>query len=270
MKIAQTWYSRVEPYITSDEPEEEVKRQHGEDITFREFDPKPDFYVRKASIDAQIPRGQFVGNITEISSDQSINKKPMRFKVAGENMRHRDREELSGEFNYINKAKGYSKVNYLIRQYQLDNFEVSKSKKLPVTIAKSLMNLDLSARLQDKQVTGNSDIRFKKVKFLTGDASSGSSFSKMLKSSFAGVDKFNINARFKGNKNDIDIDLKSDLDNQLGDQLKAQINKKKEQFEANLKSRIDDKLKEPLAKIEAKKKHLDQIKRELDTKEKEI
>jgi hypothetical protein len=131
------------------------------------------------------------------------------------------------------------------------------------------MNLDLSTRLQSGQIRGRSDINFNKVNFKSGTSSSGS-LTRMLTAAFSDIHHFNIDATFSGTLKDMDMNLKSDLDNQIGRQFKAQVDARKQQFERELKARIDEKLREPLAKLEQKKRKLDQIKADVDAKEKEL
>lgn len=273
LALAQTWYNRIKPYIPEDSEdsieEAEIIRAKGEFISFREFNPKPDFFVRKVAIDAQIPRGKFAGTINDISSNQSISGKPIRFLLTGQELRHRDSEQLSGEFNYVVKGKGYSSVNYHIKRYQLKDISISSSKKLSLNMARSLMNFDLSTRIHSGQLTGQADITFNDVQFKSNTGSSGT-LPRMFAASFADVRDFNIDARMKGNFKDMDMRLKSNLDNQIGAQFKNQVNDKKEKFETELRARIDAKIRQPMAKIEAQKRKLDALKQQIDTKEKEI
>ncbi|MDH5473073.1 MAG: TIGR03545 family protein [Gammaproteobacteria bacterium] len=274
LAIAEKWYKRIKPYI-EDSPEEKAEkeahqRKQGMNVKFREFNPKPDFYIRKASIEALLPRGQFTGSITEISSDQSINKKPMHILLSGKNLPHRDSETISAEFNYINKNKGYSQFDYNIKSYQLEDVSISKSKALSLTMQKGLMSLDLSSRLENARLTGISKIDFNQVQFKTNKESTEKSFSSMMATSFSGINRFNLNARFSGSLHDLNINLQSNLDNQLGDQLKTQLKQRSQQFEDQLKSGIDEKLKAPLARIEDKRQKLDQLKTDVDNLEKEL
>jgi len=269
LALAQTWYARLKPYLKSKSKEQEVVRLQGENIAFREYHPKPGFYVARAAIDAEVPRGQFVGSVTDISSDQSISKKPTRFKLSGQNMRHRDSEQLSGEFNYIQPDKGYTLVDYSIKGYQLNDFNISSSDKLSLSMARSLMNLKLSTRLQGGEINGRSDADFRQVKFNSASDSSGS-LSRMLVASFANVHQFYIDTKFSGSLHHLNINMKSDLDNQIGQQFRAQVNARKQQFEQDLRARIDEKLREPLARVEAKKQRLDQIRADVDAKHQEL
>ena len=274
LALAEKWYARIKPYLEDDEEEiaaqQAKQRKHGQDIKFKELNPTPDFYVHKASIDARIPRGEFTGLVTDISSDQSVNKKPMIMKLSGKNLSHRDSETFRAEFNYVNKDSGYSQFDYAINAYQLENFDISKSNKLSLAIQHGLMSLNLSSKLANKRLRGHSNINFENVKFETNKSTESQSFSSMMASSFININKFKLNAKFSGSLHDLDIDLKSDLDNQLGAQLKSQLKKRGEQFEEKLKSRIDDRIKQPLAKLEAKRQKIEQIKVDIDNREDEL
>ena len=272
--LADKWYARIKPYIEED-PEEIAEQQarqrkQGQNIKFREFNPVPDFYVRRASIDAQLPRGQFTGSIIEISSDQSINRKPMIMELSGRNLKHQEGETLRAEFNYIVKDKGYSQIDYTIKAYQLENFDISKSDKLSLSMKKGLMSLNLKSKLANKRLIGSSNIDFQQVQFASNKNTTGQSFSSMMASSFSKINQFKLDASFSGSVDNLDINMKSDLDNQIGDQLKNQFKKRGQDFENNLRARIDEKLKSPMQKLDSKRQVLDEVKRDIDNKEEEL
>ena len=268
MALARKWYQRLKPYIEDDEPREiPVERSKGRDIKFAERNPMPDFYVGKASIDAQLPRGEFVGSITHISSDQSINKQPMRMLLQGKNMKHRNSEEITAEFNYVNKNKGFSLFNYTLTGYQLNDFNISKQEKLSLSIDKALMDFKIQSRLEKGQLDGTSLTRFEQVNFSSNKSSTGKSMTAMIASSFADIKQFDINTRFKGSLHSLSFKIDSDLDNKLGAQMKTKLNQRKEQFETELKQRLQARIEEPLQRIEQKRQQLNALKSELDAKE---
>lgn len=269
--MAQSWYQRIKPYLGEDEVEPEpVKRSEGVDIAFKEFNPMPGFYVAKAALNVNTARGQFEGNVTDISSDQSINKKPTRFLLAGKEMRNRNSEKLSGEINYVQKGKGFVDVKYAIQANKISDFAVTKSSKMAITMANGLMDMKLHTRLQSGQIEGDANVDFSNVAFKTNKVESGSSLSSMLSSSLANVNRFNINAVFSGSFKDLDMKIRSDLDNQLGAQLKARFKERVDQYENELRARIEAKYREPLQKIEAKRQQLHELKDRIDQKENEL
>ncbi len=269
--MAQKWYQRIKPYLGDDEPEPvPVKRGEGKDIAFKEFNPMPGFYVAKAALNVHTARGQFEGKITDISSDQSINKKSTQFLLAGVEMRNRESEKLSGEINYIQKDKGFVDVNYAIQANKISDFAVTKSDKMAITMGSGLMDMKLHARLQSGQIKGEADVDFSNVAFKTNKDESGQSLSSMLSASLAHVKQFNINARFAGSFKDPGLKIRSDLDNQLGAQLKTQFKARVDQFENELRAKIEAKYQEPLQKIEARRQQLREIKNKIDQKESEI
>ena len=264
--LAKQWYRRIEPYLPEEDAAEEpkVERSQGVDVVFKESDPKPDVFVGVAAMTANLPRGQFEGSVTAISSDQSINRQPMRLKLRGVALSNKESEEISGEFNYIDKKNGYSRFNYAVAKSQITDFVVSRSSKLPLTMKQAVMDLKLDVRLQHGSLKGTAKTQFNKVSFDSGDSSS------LLSSSFKGVEAFKIDGQFSGAIGDLSIRIDSDLDNQLGQQLKNQLNQKKQAFENELRASLDAKLKEPMSKIEAKKAKLDAIKNKIDQAEAQL
>ena len=264
---AREWYARIEPYLASDEEAEVlepvVERSLGVDVVFEEYDPRPDFYIRKASITAELPRGQFEGEITSISSDQSINKKPMRFKLQGVNMVDKESEAISGEFNYVDKSNSFTKINYSLSKAKIEQLTISRSSQLPLDMKTALMTSNIDARLQSGKLKGVANTQFRQVDFKAGSSS-------MFASAFADIQSFDIDASFSGAMDELSVKIDSDLDNQLGKQLKAQLAQKRQKFESDLQARIDEKIKAPMARIDARKKQLDTIKQSVDDSEKQL
>ena len=267
LSMARKWYARIEPYLSSDadgpQAETVVVRGKGIDIRFEEYDPRPDFYIEVASITAELPRGKFEGEITHVSSDQSINKKPMRFKLQGVSMVGKESEVLSGEFNYIDHANSFAQINYALSKAELDSLTVSSSSQLPLDMKTALMTSAINARLQKGQLKGVANTQFRQVDFEAGSSS-------MFASAFAGVKSFDIDVAFSGAIDDLSVQIDSDLDNQLGKQLKSQLAKKRKQFETDLKAGIDKKISGPMAGLDAKKKKLDTVKQAVDDSEKQL
>ncbi|MDH5388962.1 MAG: TIGR03545 family protein [Gammaproteobacteria bacterium] len=264
--LAKKWYRRIEPYLSSEEEVEtvEVERSKGRDVVFHEFRPMPVVYIGLASITANLPRGLFEGTITAISSDQTIKKEATRFKLQGVSLSNKDSETVSGEFNYIDKNNGFSKIKYSVVKSKIDDFVLSRSDKLPLTMKQAVMDFDLNARFQQGSLNGMAKMRFKEVAFDSGDTSS------LVANSFKGVSAFAIDSRFNGSVNNLSIKIDSDLDNQLSRQLKNKLNQEKKKFEDELKVELDKKLKSPMDKIEAKKARLNSVKNKIDDREKQL
>ncbi|MDH5613006.1 MAG: TIGR03545 family protein [Gammaproteobacteria bacterium] len=264
--LARKWYKRIAPYLDNKEAKKspEIERSKGVDIVFNELNPMPDLYVRKTMITANLPRGQFEGIVTAMSSNQAINKEPMRLRLRGVSLVNKESEEISGEFNYVEKTNGFSRFKYMIVKSKIDDFVVSRSSKLPLTMKRALMDFNLDAKLQHGSLQGTAKIQFNHVSFDSGSSSS------LLASSFKGVKAFNLDGHFSGSMSDLSIKLSSDLDNQLGKELKNKLNQKKLEFENELKIRINEKLKQSIARIESRKEKLDVIKNKVDGNEKQL
>nr|MDA3869298.1 TIGR03545 family protein [Gammaproteobacteria bacterium] len=264
--LAKQWYRRIEPYLPEkgEAKSPKIERSEGLDVAFREYLPRPDFYVGVANITANLPRGRFEGAATAISSDQSINKEPMRLKLSGVELTNKDSEEISAEFNYINKDSGFSRFKYAVVKSRIDDFVLSRSSRLPLTMEQALMDLKLDAKLQQGSLSGTVKTEFDQVMFNSADSSS------MLASSFKGVNSFDLNGKFSGSMSDLSVNIDSNLDSQLGQQLKVSLNQKKLEFENDLRARLDAKLEQPMSKLEAKKASLESVKARIDEREKAL
>jgi len=275
VRLAQTGYERIKPYIGDDEKSNEEQqeipvRASGKNIVFNEYNPRPGFYIHKISVDAITDRGLFTGLITEVSSDQSINKQPTRFKLSGKDLKHSEKEVINGELNYINKSTGFTEILYSVTKHQLIDYQVSKASSLPISIKKSYMDVAMKLRLHNGAVAGNSRLDFDKVDFNTDNSGKVNSFSRMLANSLEEVNRFYLDIKFTGDIQKPKFKIRSDLDNRIGKQLKSQLNKRKLAFETKLKSKIENKIKEPMKNLENELQQLNQIKDKLNSKEKEL
>lgn len=276
VRLAKKWVVQVQPYLEgeSGEVEGQVQPERGEgiDVTFKEYQPKPAFYIRKTSIDAQTERGRFSGLVSELSSDQTINKQPIKFKFSGVDLKHSDKEELSGQINYVDKTNGFSEFNYSVDKYHLDDYKISDSESLPLKIKNSLLDIKLNIGYQQAALKGKSRFDFNSVDFSLSETGAGTKkpFSDMLSSSLENVDAFYLNIDFKGSMDKPAFNISSDLDNRIGKQFKRNLNVRVKEFESGLKDKINIKIQQPLSELEDKRKQLDAVQSEIDSREAEI
>ncbi len=270
IQLARRWYKKIQPYMETEDDVKDVQheRSRGRDIRFTEYNPQPDVLIKHVSISARLPRGDFKGEINNISSNQRINRKPMTFVLSGQKMRKRKAEEIKGEFNFIDPENKFVQVDYQLQAAQLDKLVLSRSSKLPLSINKGLLNMKMDARLADGRLKGQALMDFQQVVFSSGKQTGG--MAAMLADSFRNIKQFNVDVRFVGALDTLQLKLKSDLDNQVGAQFKAQLKQKSREFEQQLQARINNKFKAPLAKLETQRQKLNQFKSDLDKKEQQI
>ena len=270
IQLARRWYKKIQPYMESEGEVEEIRpeRSRGRDIRFTEYNPKPDIFIKHISLTARLPRGDFIGEIANISSDQTINRQPMTFVLSGQKMIKRKAEEIKGEFNFIDPENRFVQLDYQLQAAQLDKLVLSRSSKLPLSINKGLLNMKMNGRLADGKIKGHGRLDFEQVVFAS-DKQTGN-MAAMLADAFRKIKQFNVDVRFVGALDTLQLKLKSDLDNQVGAQFKTQLKQKSREFEQQLEARINDRFKAPLAKLQQKRQKLNQLKADLDKKEQEI
>ncbi len=272
VQMARRWYKKVQPFLESDNDENEViiERSHGRDIKFTEYNPKPDLLIKHIAVSASLPRGDFIGEIKNISSNQSINQQPMSFVLAGQNMKNKNSEEIRGEIDFTQVSKPLMWIDYKLLGENLKDVVLSRSESLPLSIAQSRMDMNMNARWENSQISAKALMNFKQVKFSADKVRSNNSMANLMLKSFADIDQFKVNADFKGALDSLKFKLRSDLDNKVGAQMKRQLKQKMTKFEQDLKQRLSEKYKAPLAKLQNRRQALDKIKQDIEQKEKQI
>lgn len=269
MQTARSIYARLQPYIDNKDSNEppEPDRSAGQFIKFKETNPKPDFYASRIAIDGVTPRGKFKGSISGLTSDQTISQEPILVKVSGIDLKLRDKEELSAELNYIKENQGFSKFNYSMVRYQLNEFKLSKSASLPLTIENGLLSVNINAHLQKNKITGITKANFQKINMKKITPDNADSFSSIITSSFRSIDKFYIHSELNGSINNPKLKIKSNLDELIGSALKDSMNQHIKIFEQDLKEQINAKTKEDFDNIESKLTSLSSISTDIGKQE---
>lgn len=269
-QMASQWYLRIKPYIKSkDKAELEKKyRSKGQYIRFKEYQPKPDFYLKKASIDAQLPTGSYSGEITNFSTDQSMTKKPAVLRLDGSAQKDRDRETFYAEYNAVKPDKAFTQIKYDLSKYQMKDFEISGDQKMPVSIQQAVLSIKASGMIKDGNVDANLAADFIDTHFSSGPG--GISLKGMINDALKNIHKFDVQIAAKGNVGSMKFDLASNIDNQIGGAIKQAIKKQTDEFEQALEKKLQAKYADKLAGLNKKLDAINSYQAQLDAKQAEL
>jgi uncharacterized protein (TIGR03545 family) len=245
MQKALYWYHKLKPHLTKKTAQKEngkevVKpiRDRGVNIRFKEYEPLPDFLIRKTKAKLLLKSGDITGLINNITPDQHILALPLTFEFSGNKMRGLKSVKINGTLDQIKAAKSKDSIHSIIKGYDVDNLVLSDKTKLPLKINKASADIEIKAILREDNISANIIASLESVKFSSDDKDQTSSIANTIASALSDVSKFSAKADINGTLDDYKINITSDLDSILKDALEKVINKETEKLENKLKNTI--------------------------------
>ncbi len=247
--------------VKSDKPEKEKPpRLEGQDIYFFNKNARPDFWIKKIDLSGETADQLRLKGLAEnIVSDQRFIGKTTDIKIQGS----RDggiRAAFNATFNYLEaEPSEHFELNYA--GFSLANTSISKSKLLPRKVkrgagnVRAALNLDGNAIASEIEFTGSS-LNFD---FSTMEQQL-SQLESMIVSTIKGIDKIDVLAKISGEQDNLDISIKSNLDDLLMKSLKETVSKEIDKAKQQIRARIDKEV----------DKYRDQLETLVQNKEKEL
>lgn len=257
-RIALDWYERISPVLlkTMDSKEDDEKQQilryKGINIKFKEQNPLPDLLIKSTRVSLELESGNLNGEVKDITSDQQILGRPTSFQFQNDNLQKGRQIKISGNFNHTKPGNSIDTTELILSNYEVSNFVVSKNKSFPLALSSAVMNMTLNGELKQGVLDANMSSYFKSADFdLPWDEKPGK-LVKTIGESLQGVNAFEVKADLKGTLKDNDIDISSDLDDVIKNALGKQFKQKAQEFEKQLKDKVEQKTKEQIAKLESR------------------
>jgi len=259
-ETALTWYERIKPFIPEGGEEEvEPERTEGRFIPFPTNKPDPDFWLKRAALDAQSGNKILAISLTDATSHFDAVKKPAVLEV------------LSGAQEAF-KLDGQLQPG--LQDYQLN------WRGLAVKGAKLIDSDDLSVALKQSKVSiaGKSQVK-KGVIDLVLDANfSGATFATQgqgllateLNAALASIQQFKVTAKATGKLQNLKLSVSSDLDKKVSGEFKKSIAAKQKQFQQELESKLKAEAETLLAPARQELARLDKQKTALQNQAKEL
>lgn len=255
----QYWYNKAKPFIdefkTSQEntkqiAEEKMKRDFGVDVVYREYDPQPDFIIKKIVLSSLIPWGDLALNVTDLNFDQVISKKPIRFIAQLQPNGQTGIMNIVGESNFIQPEMGFHLANITMNNYQIKDWSLSESEELPVIMKKGTNQVRGEIRLfENEKIKGTVNLIYQKVNFDLSKTNS-KSVKRYISPIFSDIKQFTVSAGINGKLFSPKIDAKSDLDSKLSSAFKKALGKEIDQAKNKLTREFDRRVAKQLQPID--------------------
>ncbi len=240
---AQGYYNQVAPYLESDdEPKEEVvPRGKGRWVRFAEHIPSPDVVVRRAAISGTKESVSFEGVIRNISDNQSALGKPLTFVIDSNTARMKGLH-IEGEDNRLADevidSVSYSSDALMMKQMNMNKMQISDAR----------IAFDGHMTLVDgNRVRSKTDVAFYDAQIKLNDV--GGKGAEIFNATLAEIHNFGANVDVSGEWKTPKVDVHSEIDKQLSKAFKKVMAKEIKKYQAELKSLLNTKAKEQLAKL---------------------
>lgn len=239
------WYEKIQPYLnggssdtnnTEKSEAEESQRKTGAFVHFPTDDPWPDFLIRKLSISAPVDAGGFMKIIgKDITHQQSVLQRPMRFTITGESLNNVDALTAEATLDH-RQSPSKDSLTLNIQGYDLKDVDLKAGNS---KLDSAQMALDGDVVITDGQLESNADTQITEANFQSDGTSV---LAKEMGRALSSISEFTINAKAVGDVYTPSVSISSDLDERLKSIMKGRLNERQKALETQLTQKLQDKV----------------------------
>jgi uncharacterized protein (TIGR03545 family) len=236
------WYEKARPFLVSDDAEAEEGedklesgKREGRFVHYETDRPLPDLLIRQVQLAVQLGAGQVAINIYDITHQQHVIDRPTRIVAKGEGLKDIQSLNLTGSLDH-RVAPGKDVFDLNIKGMALNNYDVGA---MGLKLDHSQLDIIGQAELIAGEVDANTIAQFTKAKFSSKDKTQ---VAIEMGKALANIDRFDIQAKAKGDLTAPDVKIESDLDTQLSQAFNQRLKEKQRELEAQLKQALNEKL----------------------------
>lgn len=235
------WYEKLGPWLdklnSGEAGEEQVVRSEGHFVYFPSHDPWPDFLIRRARLSATTSAGKLLGEGFDITGQQRLIGRPMRFNAEGVDMPTVAKLDLALVIDH-RQQPGRDTLTLTAIDWVLPATDLGIGE---TRLASARVQVQGMAQVTGKALLGKLDMQLGKTIF-TG--AGNTVFSKELTSALQTVEEFTINAKAHGDLPTPAVELGSDLDRRLSAAFSKRLRARQDELEARLQKRLDARIDE--------------------------
>ncbi|MCD6259596.1 MAG: TIGR03545 family protein [Helicobacteraceae bacterium] len=229
MHMGLKYYEMLAPYIRSDAKQEELQdapppRGEGRWIKYANLSNVPDLVIKKAKINVKLKNDVFDIDVTDLSSNQKLYKKPMIVHADAKGVQYAhivadvvdDRRSEKAKTSFDIKVTKFKTANIDMKTLSMNDIVTTST---------------LKGAVEDGSIHAKSKVNVSNVKLEMPSQ-------KLINDLLSDISKFNVDIAINGALQQPSIVVKSDLDQQLSKGLNSMIAKKTAGFEKELKAGI--------------------------------
>lgn len=240
LESAQGLWQKAQPYIeqhqqkkAQEQEKQEQKWNSSKDIEFVSRDKLPSWLVKQLNVSAVIADKVYQVSGSDINIESYVLGKPSTYQVT-----LADEFKLDGHYFVDETLQIDTSGNWNANGLTLDSKSLAKSEDLTLSLASALLSGAGSYQYNNGFISSN-QFGFSKTDF-AGNATT--KLAKLTLDTLQDVNNFNLDIEVSGQLKDPNINIKSDLDRQLGSGLKSALStewtKVKDKTQRKLQSQL--------------------------------
>lgn len=247
LDLALDWYRKAQPFIAWVEQyraeQATVKapkppRSQGENIAFTEFDPQPKFMIKRIDFDGKVDWGDLVAQVRDLNFDHAFSQKPVRFNLSARPQSQIKPLSLQGQSTNLMSDRVITQFNAEWPDYQIKDWRLSGSSRLPVTISEAQNQFSASGQFEG---ISRMDLAlvfdYQNTRFDLSAADSRD-VQRYMAPVFESIDAFKVEAGLKGRLYAPRFSASSDLDRRLTAGFKQVFQQELAQLKQDLEQRL--------------------------------
>jgi uncharacterized protein (TIGR03545 family) len=236
------WYEKARPFLVSEddeaaetEGEAKITRNEGRFIHYQTDRPLPDLLIRQVSLALESEAGQIAVNVYDITHQQNVIDRPTRIIASGKGLKNIKALDFKGSLDH-RVTPGKDVFDLTIKGMALNNYDVGA---MGLKLDRSQLDVIAEAELIAGDVNASSIAQFTQAKFSSKDKTQ---VAIEMAKALAKIDRFDIQAKAKGELTAPAVSIKSNLDTQLSQAFNQRLKEKQQELEAQLKKSLNEKL----------------------------
>ncbi len=275
VRSALRWDERLSPFL--ERIKEKVKgkevvkplRAEGRNVRFREDHPLPDFLARLAKVSISLPQGEFAGKIENLTSEQDVLGRPLKFAFSAEKLKGLRSAAFEGTFDRTDPAARKDVLSLRLRGYEARDVKLIESASLPVSLGEGLVDLDIQATLEKGALKAVITAGLRSARLIVGEVEARPGLAgrvdAAVRTALAGVSGLSLTAEVSGTPEDFSLKVRSDVDDVLKTAVGSLVRDQLAGFENDIQTAIDREVSGPLEKLGGGIQGLDAVGLDLDS-----
>jgi uncharacterized protein (TIGR03545 family) len=241
-------------YTHSSQSEKPVKespqRLKGQDIYFYNQNARPDFWIKKLNLSGYTETDiKLSGLISNIVSDQRQIGENTKIALKGNNDQGTE-IALKGIFDYLTDQPSEN-FEFKYHDFSLADYQLSKSKLLPNKIKEGTGILTSKIGLSADQIEGEIDFTGKNLIFDMAISNQNlNEIEKIIQSAIDNISSVKFSAEIKGTSENLDLSIKSNLDDVLMNKIGSIVNERFEKARTDITRRVDSEINKHRAELD--------------------
>jgi uncharacterized protein (TIGR03545 family) len=254
-----SWYRKLEPFIAklktmqaeqaAETEKQAPQRAFGVDVAFPEYDPQPDFIIKRINGSGTLDWGDIDIRVRQVTFDHPTTRLPVLFEVLGKPKGQDQALRVIGESNFTDPQAPLNEANIVWDGYRISDWTISGDKTLPVVMQQGLVDVTGKVSLVGvDEVNAVVDMAYQDVAMDVSQSAS-KEVKRYIAPLFDEVKAFKVKADISGEVTAPNINASSNLDKLMSGAFNKVLGQELQQVKAEFQDQLNAKLQEQLGPI---------------------